>query len=78
MKDTFDTVLDTFEEYADARASGDEEKANAARSALRASLSAFVVEAVRSDYRSDGSLRELLRDDLGGRVIREGRAASSA
>jgi hypothetical protein len=73
MKGTFDALLDTLEEYADARSTGDEEKARESRSQLRTALSAFVVEAVRSDYMSNGSLRGLLRDDHGGREIREGR-----
>jgi hypothetical protein len=78
MKDTFDALLDTLEEYADARSKGDEVKARESRSQLRTALSAFVVEAVRSDYRSNGSLRDLLQTDLGARVIREGRETTPA
>ncbi len=72
MKDTFDALLDTLEEYTDARSTGDEVKARESRSQLRMALSAFVVETVRRDYLSNGDLRELLQSDLSAREIREG------
>jgi hypothetical protein len=75
MRDNFDVLLEAFEEYADARSKGDEVKARESRSALRASLSAFVVETVCRDYLSNGELRGLLQTDLGPREIREGREA---
>jgi len=82
MSDRFDDLLKTFEEYTDARASGDVSKTGEAKDALRSALSAFVVETVRADYRSNGALRELLREDLAPpifeREIREGRISEPA
>jgi len=80
MTGKFDELLETFEEYAAARRQGDEPKADELKGALRASLSAFAVEAVRDNYRSNGTLRELLHEDLGAsltfhipeRSVREG------